>query len=244
MSTRLVVSPHFDDAVLSCGDTLLTRDAATTVLTVCGGSPGPGTPPSEWDWQCGFADGHQAAEHRRQEDERACAAAGAATVHLPFADLPYSGPKDVEEIAAALEPHLAGADEVWAPTGIGVHEDHLATRDAVLLAAQRLAIPRLNLYADNPYAGALGWTTPDGERTGTLRWSDALASMPAGATLGELQLRHLTPARAAAKIALVREHASQLASLGHFQRTLTWLDGLLATEAWFVCTVAAKAVVG
>ncbi|QOC93473.1 PIG-L deacetylase family protein [Micromonospora craniellae] len=242
MSKRLIVSPHFDDAVLSCGDTLLSGSAATTVLTVCGGSPGPGTPPSSWDWRCGFIDGHQAATRRQQEDERACAAAGATPVHLPFADFPYSGPKDIEAVATAIEPYLTEAEEIWAPTGIGIHEDHLATREAVLLAAQRLAIPRLLLYADNPYAGALGWATLDEERTGTLRWADAFASLPDGVALSELQLRRLTPAATAAKIAVVREHASQLAGLGRYHPTLTCVDGLLATEGWFVCTVTAPAV--
>ncbi|WP_327000929.1 PIG-L family deacetylase [Dactylosporangium sp. NBC_01737] len=242
MTSKLIVSPHFDDAVLSCGANLLTGGRPATVLTVCGGVPGPGTPPSSWDWRCGFLDGHSAAVRRRQEDERACAAAGATPVHLPFTDSPYSGPKDVTEVAAALEPHLAAAGEIWAPSGIGIHEDHLATRDAVVLAAQRLGIARLYLYADSPYAGATGWSTPDEERTGTLRWSDAMACLPAGVELGELQLRQLTPADAAAKIALVREHASQLAGLGRYHHNLTWLDGQLATEGWFVCSVTTPAI--
>src|SRR6185369_15623364 len=77
MTSKLIVSPHFDDAVLSCGANLLTGGPPATVLTVCGGAPAPGTPPSSWDWRCGFLDGHSAAVRRRQEDERACAAAGA-----------------------------------------------------------------------------------------------------------------------------------------------------------------------
>ena len=243
MPGRLVVSPHFDDAVLSCGGALLADPMPTVVLTVCGGAPEPTTPASSWDWRCGFADGHLAAVRRQDEDRRACAAAGAQPVHLPFLDHPYSGPKDVDEVAALLADHLATADEVWAPAGIGQHEDHLATRDATLVAARRLGITHLRLYADSPYAGATGWSTPDEERTPTLRWADALTTLPDDVHLDEPTFRSLSPVEAAAKIALVREHASQMAGLGRYHHDLTWLDGQLATEGVFACSLPAAVAV-
>ena len=58
----LVISPHFDDAVLSCGHWLHMNPGAV-VATVCSGKPERGSPASKWDARFGTAD--QAIEERR-----------------------------------------------------------------------------------------------------------------------------------------------------------------------------------
>ena len=46
---RVVISPHFDDAVMSCGE-LIGSCSGVVVATVCSASPGPRVPASpEWD---------------------------------------------------------------------------------------------------------------------------------------------------------------------------------------------------
>lgn len=47
-----IISPHFDDAVLSCWS-VLTGDEPVKVLTVCGGEPQTSTL-TLWDGACGY----------------------------------------------------------------------------------------------------------------------------------------------------------------------------------------------
>ena len=69
----LVISPHFDDAIFSCGALLAAHHGSRTV-TVFGGAPE--TPVSTtWDQEAGFADSNQAVAARRLEDAQAARAA-------------------------------------------------------------------------------------------------------------------------------------------------------------------------
>jgi LmbE family N-acetylglucosaminyl deacetylase len=79
----LIVSPHPDDAVLSCF-ALLARDEAVDVLDVFVGSPDP---PRQgvWDARCGFADSREMVEVRRREE---LAAFGGTPHRVEFMDLP------------------------------------------------------------------------------------------------------------------------------------------------------------
>ena len=54
---QIIVSTHFDDAVLSLAHVLQATGPLATVVTVCGGPPPDGLPVSEWDAGCGFASG-------------------------------------------------------------------------------------------------------------------------------------------------------------------------------------------
>ena len=49
----VVVSPHLDDAVLSCGQ-LLAASREAIVLTVFSAGPDEGAPLTDWDRACGF----------------------------------------------------------------------------------------------------------------------------------------------------------------------------------------------
>jgi len=168
----IVVSPHFDDAVLSCGG--LIWDAAKTgvpvqIWTVCAGYPDPG-PLSDLALrihaQWGTSDTRGTVDLRRAEDRAAAAQVGAAVRHLSTPDCIYrtdsSGaylytddvfdpphPADADlpeiiaqELAAALEPD----DVLFCPLTVGHHVDHVLTRAAV----ERLHRP-VAYYADIPY---------------------------------------------------------------------------------------------
>ena len=82
----VVVSPHFDDAVLGCGQ-LLSAHPGATVVTVLGGRPE--SYPEEvthWDASGGFATGDDVVAARREEDRNALAVLDATSVWLEFSD--------------------------------------------------------------------------------------------------------------------------------------------------------------
>ena len=66
----LVISPHLDDAVISCG-ALLLADPGATVVTLFAASPAEYTNPlNEHDTECGFQPGDDTMAVRRDEDVR------------------------------------------------------------------------------------------------------------------------------------------------------------------------------
>jgi LmbE family N-acetylglucosaminyl deacetylase len=155
VSDVLIVSPHLDDAVLSCW-ALLTRPAGAarnvTVLDVCAGFPDEGVL-GAWDERGGATSSRERVAERRAEEAAALAHGGVRIVFLDLLDWQY-GPQG-EDVATALAPHLGVAGEVLVPAGIGGHRDHLRVRDAAL-ALRHDAM----LYADLPYALRHGFEPP------------------------------------------------------------------------------------
>ena len=141
MST-VVVSPHLDDAVLSCYREL---GPETTVVTVLAGVPPPGEPGS-WDRVTGATDSPARMRERLEEDRAALAISGSRVVHLDLLDSQYADVPRPAEIGAIVAPLLEPADRVLAPAGIR-NRDHTVVRDAVLHVR-----PDAVLYADLPYA--------------------------------------------------------------------------------------------
>src|SRR4029453_18976098 len=80
----VVVSPHFDDAVMGTGY-LLAGHPGTTVVTVFGGRP-PAypDPPSDWDALGGFRAGDDVVALRRDEDSAALGVLDAVPHWLEF----------------------------------------------------------------------------------------------------------------------------------------------------------------
>ena len=170
----LVVSPHFDDAALSCS-ALLERGEPVHVLTIFSGAP---EPPRQgwWDEHCGFASSAQSVPARRREDENALAAGGHRLHLLDLLEQQhFEGARaaaDADRIAQAVRDWLAesGGGTVAVPAGAGwapfwlpprvakklreprgpePHHDHVFARDAVLAA--RLEDASLVLYEELPY---------------------------------------------------------------------------------------------
>ena len=152
----VVVSPHFDDAVLSVGGLLGRLDRPTAVFTVHGGPPAAGLPVSEWDADCGFVSPDEAYRSRLAEDARACALLGAQQVALPQADGPYRNGERLsalEDFLAALHPET----EVFVPLGTN-QPDHAVVRDTALETLDPDRSPRPRIYADLPYTAVVaGW---------------------------------------------------------------------------------------
>ncbi|GGH58569.1 LmbE family N-acetylglucosaminyl deacetylase [Filimonas zeae] len=166
MKTILIISPHLDDAVLSCGATIAALHTQGHHITTATVFTHPGT----------ATDKHTHYSQRRQQDEQALALLGAACIHLGFVDAPFrhttwnsfstllfhhhTPPHQlqlVQDIAAAintliqqLQPH-----EVWYPLGVGGHIDHhLVWHSSTLLNH----LPTQHVfYEECPYAMVPGW---------------------------------------------------------------------------------------
>src|SRR5580693_7539495 len=93
----VVVSPHFDDAVLGACH-LLTTYPGSTAITVLGGRP-PAYPPEATDWDAcgGFVAGDDVVAARREEDRVAMDYVGATPVWLEFPDHQYLAKQDRPE---------------------------------------------------------------------------------------------------------------------------------------------------
>lgn len=120
----IVVSPHLDDAVLSCGQ-LLAAIPGSFIVTVFAGVPESDLPVTDYDVRSGFGSARQAVESRRAEDRRACAVLDASPIHLPFLDRQYAQPADPTSIIDAIAGVLAELDDpdVVVPVGLE-HPDH------------------------------------------------------------------------------------------------------------------------
>jgi LmbE family N-acetylglucosaminyl deacetylase len=165
----IVVSPHFDDAVLGAGQ-LLAKHSGATVVTVMGGDPRPGAydKVSDWDAYGGFAPGDDVVAARQKEDAEALAVLGAHHVWLDFADHQYDadGPARNRPSAVAVGDALGAAIDERAPTAVVVpmglaNPDHELTHDACrLVIAQRLESCAWFAYAEAGYLhipGILAW---------------------------------------------------------------------------------------
>ena len=170
----LIVSPHLDDAALSC-DALLRRSDATDVLTVFAGSPDP---PQHgfWDELCGFRDSAEAIQARRAEEEAALRDDVTRLTFLDLAEAQYVDARsdsDAEAVAAAVAAWTGEGSSatVALPAGAGwtvrgvprpllrvvrdwrgplPHPDHVFVRDAVLPAVPNETA--VVLYEEFPYA--------------------------------------------------------------------------------------------
>lgn len=156
MRSALIVSPHLDDAVLSCGQFLAGRPDVI-VATVFAGIP-EDTITTAYDRKCGFELSHEAMATRRREDEVAVMLLGGQHVHLPHLDDQYQlydsrGGEPPENQVATVAKSLRNVvrkfrpEFIVGPVGIQ-HPDHEVVRDAVLTLDEDVP---LYLYEELPY---------------------------------------------------------------------------------------------
>jgi LmbE family N-acetylglucosaminyl deacetylase len=167
-SRFLVVSPHFDDGVLSCAR-LLIGCPDMTVLTVFGGLPVAGLPASNWDRRSGFQSGREAGQARREEDARALVRLGAQQETLGFLEIAYRTPTRVHDTRTEVRLFNAitrdlvcllkeSQPEVLViPLGIG-HPDHRLASHAAISAFLQAHCRFLLAYCDLPYSLGPGAT--------------------------------------------------------------------------------------
>lgn len=171
----IVFSPHYDDAVFSCGAMLAERDDVE-VITACTEAP-PEPLCTEYDRATGFATSTQAMSARFVENRTALAVLGAREGdRLGWYDQQYAHEMSAHRRAMQLQRTLSPQEPWLAPLGI-MHPDHRALSDAVLFAWDGLAAPpTLWLYEDLPYRVAFPEFTA--ERIAALRERLALERLP------------------------------------------------------------------
>jgi LmbE family N-acetylglucosaminyl deacetylase len=156
----IVVSAHFDDAVLSFGGHLFYLAGGVRIITLFGGMPAPDASLGRWDRSCGFTSASEATQNRRREDLAACRLLGAVAVHLPHLDRQYiDGKHNLKRIQADLQPLLTPGSRLYVPAAIGNHGDHLTARNVAIQAARSAGLADVWLYADLPYVTKFcsGW---------------------------------------------------------------------------------------
>jgi hypothetical protein len=229
----VILSPHLDDAVFSCWH-LLESPRELSVLNVFAGVPPSGTRLPRWDRITGARDPVERVRERLAEDRAALALAGREPTNLDFVEAQYRSEKPtLDEVLPAIREHAAGAEEVFAPAGIGGHSAHCLIRDV----AHRLADNGLpvSFYADIPYATEFGWPAwvsgqePDPLVDVDAAWSDAVEA------LGDREPEVVTHDDAAQqrKVAAMKTYRTQFAALeAGAQRRLTHPDLVRFEVVW------------
>ena len=211
----VILSPHLDDAVLSCWH-VLCGPGEVTVINVFAGSPPPGSGASWWDRLTGASDSAERMAERRAEDRAAFAIAGRTATCLEFLDEQYE-PTDqsVDAITAALRDLIDPESVVYAPAALGDHGDHEQVRNAALkLAASGQPV---RLYADHPHAVRAGWpawvdgATPTGGDEVAAHWNRRLGD--AGLTQPRAAVHHLDAVERQRKLRAVSAYRTQIAAL-------------------------------
>jgi LmbE family N-acetylglucosaminyl deacetylase len=155
----LVISPHYDDAVLSAGQLIDGADMATMIVTVCAGAP-PEPIVTPYDTKCGFADSDAALDARRRENELAARALGAATYDIAILDGQYGAPVDPRFVMAALKRCVSvitdDARIVVSPLGLA-HADHFMVADAVRTMRAFWSRHEIEVYAYEDLPARVVW---------------------------------------------------------------------------------------
>jgi LmbE family N-acetylglucosaminyl deacetylase len=211
----LLLSPHFDDAVLNCWS-VLTAGRPLRIVNVFAGVPAPGFV-TEWDRKCGARESAAFMRARSVEDERALGRLGHRPLDLTFIDSQYGARRpSSQEIDRAVAEVMPAASLAYAPAALGyAHPDHFVVRRyARALARQGLPVV---LYADLPYAVRLGtwpaWVRGDDDGGGGLEnayWRSALRAIP---EIADVDVVKLDRQAAAAKLDGMRSYRSQFSAL-------------------------------
>lgn len=136
MRKVLLISPHFDDAVLSAGQFMADRPDCEVVTVFAGFPLTASRVKTPYDEKCGFKNAEDAVAERRREDDRALALLEATAIHLDFADSQYktefANMVTGGEITSALQELIDKNDYefIMCPLGLG-HPDHVKVTEAV-----------------------------------------------------------------------------------------------------------------
>ncbi len=212
------VSPHLDDAALSAS-VALGRGGAT-VVTVFTALPASGSPVSWWDRLTGADDSVDRQRERLAEDAEAMRLLSATGIHLDEPEALYrEAEPDLDRAVERMTALLAAADEVWLPSAIGGHRDHMLARQAGLRAAVAAGHSRVMLYADFPYVIAFGWPSwvaglPGGSYLDAAFWlADQIASAQLDPAALTPVITRLTAAQRAAKAQIIAAYRTQALAL-------------------------------
>lgn len=232
----IILSPHLDDAALSCGgllDFLTERQTSCLVISIYCGNP-QAVKGKDGSLRTLQRKGHVNPRLRRQEDIAAMHAARADFVHLSFSDGIYRrspltnnfiyrharerwlAPRvddlgHVEELYLTLRRLCLGLGHILlvSPMGIGQHVDHsIVARVAIRLAEHGVS---LLYYEDFPYV--IDREVGSGAEDNPLLALERLGREPVG--------RMVLPVSVQAKTDLIGHYRSQIPALFENQEGLT-----------------------
>jgi LmbE family N-acetylglucosaminyl deacetylase len=222
----VIMSPHFDDAVLSCWS-VLTGLSDVAVVNFFTGAPPAGCRPHEGEALTGASDPAVRVRERAEEDRAALSLVGVQPRNLGLLEHPRSAGRNrfarrrrsAKRLRELLgDPHLDGASHVYAPAGLGGHPDHELVRELGCLILREGR--RVSFYADQPYCYAYGWPhwvtgdSPDPYLDVDRHWRGYLVG--AGASFHELR---------ADAVALGASHERKLQALRLYRTQFAMLEG-------------------
>ena len=217
----VILSPHFDDAVLSLGGFMAEHKAPVVVATFFAGKPSEPIE-GEWDKHSGFKDSDKAIEARVAENLLALKQTGAYSLNLRHIDFQYrperdsvSGEKIFRSMKSDIETIIkdfSGAESIslYGPSEFGdkiTHPDHKLLHDAFAAVAREKSggnSPRrirFFFYEDFPYVKHYETSTTTSLKT-------FLERANSGISLCEMPLP--VPSSAVSKkLELIKTYASQ-----------------------------------
>jgi LmbE family N-acetylglucosaminyl deacetylase len=233
---HIYLSPHYDDASLSCGGAIHRQTQAgepALVVTVCAAPPPPDEPlsPLAERLHRSWGSPSDVIATRQAEDRRSMETLGADYVRLNFQDCIYRGhpaqgqwfynngvelfgpihPEEsqlVNNIVAALLEVIPAESQttLYAPLSVGRHIDHQLVHAAARQLQQQGWL--IAFYEDYPYADPASRYAGEG-------WGHTLETALAAPEAAHLrpQLRFFSEEDLQAKINSVRAYASQLEML-------------------------------
>lgn len=218
---HLFLSPHLDDAVLSCGGTihhLVQQGQRVQVMTIMSADPPNPLPESPLirelhaRWQIG----ESPVAARRAEDKAALEVLGAAITYLDMLDCVYRtangvvlypyGDEDIFGDVAADDPardelrqitQIDAASHIYAPLAAGHHVDHQLVRDWVITLAESRPETEIWLYEDYPYSA---------------KPQSIQQALNALSVAVEKQVQPLTEADYEAKVRAITQYQSQIST--------------------------------
>jgi LmbE family N-acetylglucosaminyl deacetylase len=206
----VVLSPHLDDAVLSCFWDLM---SGARVITVYAGVPNESARASGWDRACGFDDPREHVRARLAEDEMIMGELGVASARWGFCEYQnrtYGPRPSILQLTHYLKNATDDGDTLLAPVtrlSPSPHPDHEDVRTAAIQTGRHV-----RLYGDLPHCLKQIGEWPDvvglGGPPGPKAWRGA-APPVAVHRLGTF----VTEAKAAA----MRAYATQFKPLGRLR---------------------------
>lgn len=132
MKRILLISPHFDDAVLSAGQLMADRPDADVVTIFAGLPIAPDGVKTPYDIKCGFENAREAHGTRTRENDEALALLNARPLNLNFPDSQYKNDVNFDRIVESLQSLIDGHayEFIIGPLGLG-HPDHITTTNAI-----------------------------------------------------------------------------------------------------------------
>ncbi len=256
---HLFLSPHLDDAALSCGGRLFqlaNNNEKVTIINIMAGDPPtplPNTPivnDLHQRWQIG----ENPVAIRRQEDEKAVKILGVSVEHRKHPDCVYRThnnqalypdedalfgaihpddhvPKQLLIEAAMLNFVYVNIESIYVPLGVGHHVDHQIVRNWGIALAKRLPDVEIIFYEEYPY-------TRDFDAIQV-----ALDNLPTELNL-EAQLIQFDKAEITAKIQAIDCYRSQLSTFWNNRKAMIQDvkqafyvgDGMFGERYWYLKT--------